>query len=174
MTTPAVEPTTVEPTAVPIDHVNTPVPYPTATSNAEATAPTTTATATAAEPATAPVPAPATPAATAIPAPVPGATSTTANSAPATPTTAPAANKAATAPAADEPQSELTRKFTKAEWEALRTFRTDLPRAFKDAYPDDPKAETRVVELWGVKIDPTAPATDARVSVVLMKFLRAR
>ncbi|KAG6897825.1 hypothetical protein C0992_010630 [Termitomyces sp. T32_za158] len=73
-----------------------------------------------------------------------------------------------------EPQNTLTRQFTQREWEALKEFREKLPETFAEGYPDDPKASERVITLWGVNIDPMAPAVDARVSVVLMKFLRAR
>ncbi|KAF8623229.1 hypothetical protein AX15_006463 [Amanita polypyramis BW_CC] len=43
----------------------------------------------------------------------------------------------------------------------------------QDAY-EDPKASGMPITLWGVDIDPSHPINDARVSVVLMKFLRAR
>ncbi|KAH7920377.1 CRAL/TRIO domain-containing protein [Leucogyrophana mollusca] len=74
----------------------------------------------------------------------------------------------------DEPQNALTSKFTKAEWDALRAFRATLPTVFADAFPDRPDAGTTAITMWGVTIDPAHPAKDARVSVVLMKFLRAR
>jgi len=48
-----------------------------------------------------------------------------------------------------------------------------LPDTFADGYPDNPKARDTPVTLWGITIDPHSPI-DARVSVVLMKFLRAR
>ncbi|THG95755.1 hypothetical protein EW026_g5955 [Hermanssonia centrifuga] len=52
---------------------------------------------------------------------------------------------------------------------------TKLPEIFKAAYsPDDAAAEPKSITLWGVTIDPKHPAQDARVSVILMKFLRAR
>lgn len=50
-----------------------------------------------------------------------------------------------------------------------------LPEIWRAAYtPDDPKAEVKAFTLWGVTINPHNPTTDARVSVVLMKFLRAK
>ncbi|KAG6869206.1 hypothetical protein C0993_009069 [Termitomyces sp. T159_Od127] len=73
-----------------------------------------------------------------------------------------------------EPQNALTRQFTQREWEALKEFREKLPEIFAEGYPDDPKASARAITFWGISIDPMAPAVDARVSVVLMKFLRAR
>ncbi|KAI6126482.1 CRAL-TRIO domain-containing protein [Pisolithus croceorrhizus] len=74
----------------------------------------------------------------------------------------------------DEPQNALTKKFTTAEWNALRQFRAMLPATFAEAFPDKPDASSTPYVMWGVTINPTKPAEDARVSVVLMKFLRAR
>ncbi|PSR76321.1 hypothetical protein PHLCEN_2v8553 [Hermanssonia centrifuga] len=86
----------------------------------------------------------------------------------------------------EEPQNALTTKFTEEERTALKEFRasiflsslyriTKLPEIFKAAYsPDDAAAEPNSITLWGVTIDPKHPAQDARVSVILMKFLRAR
>lgn len=48
-----------------------------------------------------------------------------------------------------------------------------LPEIFADGLPDNPDAKTMAITLWGVTIDPANPI-DAKVSVVLMKFLRAR
>ncbi|KAI0339453.1 CRAL/TRIO domain-containing protein [Trametopsis cervina] len=74
-----------------------------------------------------------------------------------------------------EPQNELTKQFTDAEWAALKEFREKLPAIYRAAYaPADEAAEPKTFNLWGIDINPTAPAQDARVSVVLMKFLRAR
>lgn len=73
----------------------------------------------------------------------------------------------------DEPQNELTRKFTSTEWDALRAFRSTLPKILSEAFPDKPGVESNPYTLWGVTIDPAKPK-DSRVSVVLMKFLRAR
>ncbi|KAG1850709.1 CRAL-TRIO domain-containing protein [Suillus subluteus] len=63
-----------------------------------------------------------------------------------------------------EPQNPLTEKFTEAEWKALKEFRSTLPETFKEAFPEQDDAGSTSYNLWG----------DARVSVVLMKFLRAR
>ncbi|OCH87799.1 CRAL/TRIO domain-containing protein [Obba rivulosa] len=71
-----------------------------------------------------------------------------------------------------EPQNALTQKFTEPEWAALRELRAQLPDVFADAFPDRPKPVAPVT-IWGVTIDAASPR-DARVSVVLMKFLRAR
>ncbi|KAH7913859.1 CRAL-TRIO domain-containing protein [Hygrophoropsis aurantiaca] len=49
-----------------------------------------------------------------------------------------------------------------------------LPTIFAEAFPDRADAGTTAITMWGVQIDPTHPNTDARVSVALMKFLRAR
>ncbi|EKM48311.1 uncharacterized protein PHACADRAFT_132473 [Phanerochaete carnosa HHB-10118-sp] len=50
-----------------------------------------------------------------------------------------------------------------------------LPEVWRAAYsPDDLKAEVKSFTLWRVTIDPNNPATDARASVILMKFLRAK
>ncbi|KAJ7066436.1 CRAL/TRIO domain-containing protein [Mycena amicta] len=70
----------------------------------------------------------------------------------------------------EEPQNALTEQFTGYEWKALTEFRACLA-SFK-AY-ERPEAKTTPISLWGVRIDPTN-LLDARVSVVLMKFLRAR
>ncbi|KAH9830031.1 CRAL-TRIO domain-containing protein [Rhodofomes roseus] len=74
--------------------------------------------------------------------------------------------------AGDEPQNTLTRKFSDAEWTAVKELRAQLPEIFAEAYAakEDKQAP---VTLWGVQIDPASPK-DARVSVVLIKFLRAR
>lgn len=74
-----------------------------------------------------------------------------------------------------ELQNALTEKFTEAEWKALKEFRPHLPKIFAEAYhPDDLNATSAPIQLWGVTIDPEAPHNDAKVSVILMKFLRAR
>ena len=52
-----------------------------------------------------------------------------------------------------------------------------LPEIYRSAYAveDTEAAQTKPFNLWGIEIDPINPATgDARVSVVLVKFLRAR
>ncbi|PPQ62876.1 hypothetical protein CVT24_006274 [Panaeolus cyanescens] len=73
-----------------------------------------------------------------------------------------------------EPQNSLTQRFTQAEWDVLKKFRSQLPDMLADAYDDKPDAGLTPISLWGVTIDPTNPTNDARVSVILMKFLRAR
>jgi len=72
-----------------------------------------------------------------------------------------------------EPQNSLTRKFTEAEWTGVRELRTKLPDILAEAFPDKSDAKTAPISLWGVQIDPTAPV-DPRISVVLVKFLRAK
>jgi len=42
-----------------------------------------------------------------------------------------------------------------------------------DAFPDDIQTKETPINIWGVTINPTKPK-DSKVSVVLMKFLRAR
>ncbi|ESK97874.1 cral trio domain protein [Moniliophthora roreri MCA 2997] len=119
-------------------------------------------------------------------APQPAAVPTAASAvtpAPAAPTTAPAAETGAKAAdaskidvkakEAEEPQNALTERFTQAEWNALKEFRKLLPEMFAAAYDQKADAKTTPITLWGVKIVPTNPL-DARTSVVLMKFLRAR
>ncbi|KAJ8590142.1 CRAL TRIO domain-containing protein [Rhizopogon salebrosus TDB-379] len=90
------------------------------------------------------------------------------------PTPAPnAPNPVVAAPQEKEPQNPLTEKFTEAEWKALKVFRSNLSETFKEAFPDQEDAGTVPYKMWSVTINPLAPQ-DARVSVVLMKFLRAR
>ncbi|KAF9479590.1 CRAL/TRIO domain-containing protein [Pholiota conissans] len=72
-----------------------------------------------------------------------------------------------------EPESPLTKKFTEKEWSALKEFRVQLPDIFADAYPDNATARDTPIQFWGVEIHPNNPKADARVSVILMKFLRA-
>ncbi|KAJ7117686.1 CRAL-TRIO domain-containing protein [Mycena epipterygia] len=109
---------------------------------------------------TADAPAPPQPGATPVPPSVPQATAEP------TPTSA-------AAPAEPEPQNALTEKFTGYEWKALTEFRKTIPESLAKAYLDKPDAKTTPITLWGVQIDPNN-LVDARVSVVLMKFLRAR
>ncbi|GJE90290.1 SEC14 family lipid-binding protein [Phanerochaete sordida] len=107
-------------------------------------------------------------------APAVEAPTATTTAAPAEPASKPEAESAAAAAAA-EPQNALTKKFTVDEWVALRELRTKLPEIWRAAYaPDDRKADVKPIKLWGVTIDPANPTSDARVSVVLMKFLRAK
>ena len=94
--------------------------------------------------------------------------------------------------AESEPQNPLTREFTEKEWQALREFRVcrfcrcsyrcidslvstkiRLPYIFETSSPEKPN-KLVPSNLWGVPIDPSNPVGDARVSVVLIKFLRAR
>ncbi|KAF9006036.1 CRAL-TRIO domain-containing protein [Cyathus striatus] len=72
-----------------------------------------------------------------------------------------------------EPQNTLTQRFTEAEWKALKEFRASLSAILTEAFPGDETAKEKPVTMWGVKIDPANPK-DAKISVVLMKFLRAR
>jgi len=71
-----------------------------------------------------------------------------------------------------EPQNELTKKFTDKEWAAIKEFRTALPLLLEEAFPEESDARFQVVDMWGVKIDP-GRVDDARVSVILLKFIRA-
>lgn len=48
-----------------------------------------------------------------------------------------------------------------------------VPESLGKAYDEKPEAKTTAITLWGVRIDPNN-LVDARTSVVLMKFLRAR
>ncbi|KAG7094001.1 hypothetical protein E1B28_007630 [Marasmius oreades] len=72
-----------------------------------------------------------------------------------------------------EPQNSLTERFTQSEWTALKEFRKQLPEIFEAAYSEKKDAKTTPITLWGVEIDPNNPL-NAKTSVVLMKFLRAR
>jgi len=78
----------------------------------------------------------------------------------------------AEAPVEEEPQNELTRKFTDAEWVKVKELRTALPLIFEEAFKEksNPKEP---INLWGVPLNPEK-VDDARVSVILVKFLRAR
>ncbi|KAF9006037.1 hypothetical protein BDQ17DRAFT_1352619 [Cyathus striatus] len=70
-----------------------------------------------------------------------------------------------------EPQNTLTRRFTDAEWRVLKELRVSLPNIFAEAFPLKEDATKTPVTIWGVEIDPLNPF-DARVSVILMQFLR--
>ncbi|KZT25261.1 CRAL/TRIO domain-containing protein [Neolentinus lepideus HHB14362 ss-1] len=72
-----------------------------------------------------------------------------------------------------EPQNALTEKFTEQEWTALKEFRKQLPEMLADAYPDAKDARGTAVKLWGVELNPDG-TKNAKASVVLMNFLRAR
>ncbi|KAF8500523.1 CRAL-TRIO domain-containing protein [Gautieria morchelliformis] len=73
----------------------------------------------------------------------------------------------------EEPQNALTRKFSAAEWAAVKELRGALSDVFKEAFPERADAGTAAVRMWGVELCP-GRRDDARASVVLMKFLRAR
>ncbi|KZP01745.1 CRAL/TRIO domain-containing protein [Calocera viscosa TUFC12733] len=72
----------------------------------------------------------------------------------------------------EEPQNNLTRKFTEAEWTALKELRTVLPLLFEEAFPKKESARVDPITIWGVSIDPNR--LDAKASVVLMHFIRAQ
>ena len=55
---------------------------------------------------------------------------------------------------------------------AILALQAQLPEIFAEAYASKEDKQAPVT-LWGVQIDPANPR-DARVSVVLVKFLRAR
>lgn len=80
--------------------------------------------------------------------------------------------KATVMPEEAEPQNALTQKFTEAEWTALKEFRGSLRLALDEAYTDSEIKPTSI-NLWGVDLTPGGPK-NAKASVVLMKFLRAR
>lgn len=48
-----------------------------------------------------------------------------------------------------------------------------IPAILAEAYTDNPEAKPKSLTLWSVTIDSNDPK-DARASVILMKFLRAR
>ncbi|KAN0113855.1 CRAL-TRIO domain containing protein [Russula decolorans] len=73
----------------------------------------------------------------------------------------------------EEPQNALTEKFTEKEWAALKELRSLLPDILEKAYDSKEGARTTPIVIWGVTLDPTGKK-DARASVVLMKWLRAR
>lgn len=58
--------------------------------------------------------------------------------------------------------------------ERIHAFRvqTALPLILEESFPDDTTARFKIVDFWGVKIDPSR-VDDARVSVILLKFVRA-
>ena len=100
-------------------------------------------------------------------------------------------DKKAEATEPEEPQNPLTEKFTEDEWKALKELRvrcyrccpccgvnsgpgqTKLPYIFETAFPEK-EDKLSPVTLWGVPVDPSNPVGDARLSVILIKFLRAR
>ena len=71
----------------------------------------------------------------------------------------------------------LTEQFTEAEKSSVQEIITALPLIFEEAFKDlkDEKHKLEAIDMWGVPIDPLKGDTqDARVAVVLVKFLRAR
>ena len=74
-----------------------------------------------------------------------------------------------------EPQAKnpLTSKFTEAERTAVNELRTRLPLLLSEAFPDKADASTAPFEIWGITLHPER-VDDARLDVVLVKFLRAR
>ena len=50
---------------------------------------------------------------------------------------------------------------------------TKLQYIFETTFPEK-ENKLAPITLWGVPIDPLRPVGDARVSVILVKFLRAR
>ncbi|KAF8329477.1 CRAL/TRIO domain-containing protein [Cantharellus anzutake] len=75
-------------------------------------------------------------------------------------------------PVEAEPQNELTKKFTEKDWDAVKELRTALPLIIEEAVPTDPEGRFRVTDMWGVPLDPSR-VDDARVSVILLKFIKA-
>ncbi|KAG9001492.1 Non-classical phosphatidylinositol transfer protein (PITP) [Tulasnella sp. JGI-2019a] len=78
-----------------------------------------------------------------------------------------------------EPQSSspLTDKFTETERARVHILISALPLIFEEAFKDleDESLKTTPADFWGVPIDPLQSADlDPRVSVILVKFLRAR
>ncbi|KAF8473628.1 CRAL/TRIO domain-containing protein [Russula ochroleuca] len=95
------------------------------------------------------------------------------NSDPETKPSGPAPTEPAPADTDEEPQNALTQKFTEKEWAALKEFRPLLPDILEKAYEGKEGARTTSIVIWGVTLDPNGKK-DARASVVLMKWLRAR
>jgi len=79
----------------------------------------------------------------------------------------------AAGPEPEEPQNPLTEKFTENEWKALKELRTKLQYVFETTFLEKDN-KLAPITLWGVPIDPLRPVGDARISVILVKFLRAR
>lgn len=115
-----------------------------------------------------------------------------ANSDPQTKPTVPEPTEPAPADTEEEPQNALTQKFTEKEWAALKEFRVRaskirffrhiaaefffqplLPDILEKAYEGKENARTTPIVIWGVTLDPNGKK-DARASVILMKWLRAR
>lgn len=72
--------------------------------------------------------------------------------------------------------SPLTNQFTETERARVQLLVTTLPLIFEEAFKDlkDEAQCTASVDFWGVPIDPLKGDADPRVSVILVKFLRAR
>lgn len=74
--------------------------------------------------------------------------------------------------------SPLTDKFTSTETASVQVLTSALPEVFEEAFKDLKEAPLRqaTIDFWGVPIDPinAANSGDARVSVILVHFLRAR
>ncbi|QRV74166.1 glycoside hydrolase family 43 protein [Ceratobasidium sp. AG-Ba] len=69
--------------------------------------------------------------------------------------------------------SPLTKTFTDAERKAVDELRTRLPLLLGEAYPEKPDAGSAPFEIWQLTLYPER-LDDARLDVVLVKFLRAR
>lgn len=92
---------------------------------------------------------------------------------------APAAEPSDTAKhtALPEKTSPLVQAFTEGERSAVKDLVTRLPLIFEEAFKDlkDESHKLEAVDFWGVPIDPLkGDAEDARVDVILVKFIRAR
>lgn len=73
--------------------------------------------------------------------------------------------------------NSLTQQFTEAEKSGVQEIITALPLIFEEAFKDlkDETHQQEAVDFWGVPIDPLKGDTqDARVDVIIVKFLRAR
>ncbi|PAV19650.1 CRAL TRIO domain-containing [Pyrrhoderma noxium] len=84
---------------------------------------------------------------------------------PEAPVPEPTPTQDATSDAPEEPQNALTKKFTEDEWKALKEFKKTLPSVSEEVY-----GKSESIKLWGVTLD----TSNAKSSVILMKFLRAR
>ncbi|KAG8904936.1 Non-classical phosphatidylinositol transfer protein (PITP) [Tulasnella sp. 403] len=76
-----------------------------------------------------------------------------------------------------EKTSPLVEQFTETEKSAVKELITALPLIFEEAFKDlkDDAHKHEPVDFWGVPIDPLkGDLEDPRVSVILIKFLRAR
>ncbi|KAG8902492.1 Non-classical phosphatidylinositol transfer protein (PITP) [Tulasnella sp. 408] len=76
-----------------------------------------------------------------------------------------------------EKTNPLVQNFTEGEKSAVKELVTRLPLIFEEAFKDlkDESHKLEAVDFWGVPIDPLkGDAEDARVDVILVKFIRAR